>query len=386
MRFLRQKNIHRKRSILGAVLFALAIFIFMALQYKGGDGVEAASFMRNSYGQCEGRSLEREFYDCLERVAGEANDRFPFTTNLAGLAILQEEGADGNWHDFLHYVAAYHYRDTQDVAIVLSECTPVFFSACYHGAVSGYMRYSGLSLENEAALTDFMGAACISLEGDSLTKSQCVHGIGHGLMLLTAGELPQSLALCDTLSEYTESCYAGVFMENFPGSSTAPHPSKYISDTNLLYPCDIVEQRHAPTCYSFLTSYLSYLAEFDPVRTIEMCTVYPVEYRYYCYEAIGTGYGGSIRAMEQKESVCATIPTEQGRRECTRGIVYSFADRFSGTAEIGKVTEFCSVSIFSDYCYEQAAYMLRLWEPDVTVRRSMCDSIPIQSARSLCEN
>src|SRR5262249_59967534 len=46
--------------------------------------------------------------------------------------------------------------------------------------------------------------------------SQCVHGLGHGLMIYTGYDLPKALATCDELTERVEqsTCTGGVFMEN----------------------------------------------------------------------------------------------------------------------------------------------------------------------------
>ena len=49
---------------------------------------------------------------------------------------------------------------------------------------------------------------------------QCVHGLGHGLMIYSRNDLPYSLRICDGLATAWDrnSCTGGVFMQNFlPG-------------------------------------------------------------------------------------------------------------------------------------------------------------------------
>src|SRR5204863_190992 len=49
---------------------------------------------------------------------------------------------------------------------------------------------------------------------------QCVHGLGHGLMIYSLNDLPYSLHVCDQLATMWDrsSCTGGVFMQNFlPG-------------------------------------------------------------------------------------------------------------------------------------------------------------------------
>ena len=57
---------------------------------------------------------------------------------------------------------------------------------------------------------------------------ECTHGVGHGAMFVTEGDVPVSLKLCDALSGEAalHSCYSGVFMENSSSSTSQDHPSK----------------------------------------------------------------------------------------------------------------------------------------------------------------
>ena len=51
---------------------------------------------------------------------------------------------------------------------------------------------------------------------------QCVHGLGHGLMIYTGYDLPISLHTCDKLQQGDQlSCTGGVFMENYQSSTAS---------------------------------------------------------------------------------------------------------------------------------------------------------------------
>ena len=73
---------------------------------------------------------------------------------------------------------------------------------------------------------------------------QCIHGLGHGLMIYTGYDLPVSLKTCDGLRHGLRpvSCSGGVFMENF--NSSYGVTSKYLRKNDPIYPCN--DGRRAP--------------------------------------------------------------------------------------------------------------------------------------------
>ena len=81
---------------------------------------------------------------------------------------------------------------------------------------------------------------------------QCIHGLGHGLMIYTGYDLPGSLKTCDGLQTGFDrvSCSGGVFMENFTSSYGVT--SKYLRKNDPIYPCNAVAERHklTATCSS----------------------------------------------------------------------------------------------------------------------------------------
>jgi hypothetical protein len=81
---------------------------------------------------------------------------------------------------------------------------------------------------------------------------QCVHGIGHGLLIAYDYELPDALTGCERLSRGwdVDVCANGVFMENvhpsLPGASRA-----WVSESDPEVPCNRVAERHRPACYQY---------------------------------------------------------------------------------------------------------------------------------------
>src|SRR4029453_9301400 len=82
---------------------------------------------------------------------------------------------------------------------------------------------------------------------------QCVHGLGHGLMIYSGNDLPWSLRTCHKLlTDFDRvSCTGGVFMQNL---DTTMGTSRYLRAKDPLYPCTAVAQHDKVYCYLMVTS------------------------------------------------------------------------------------------------------------------------------------
>ena len=83
---------------------------------------------------------------------------------------------------------------------------------------------------------------------------QCVHGLGHGLMIYTGYDLPLSLHTCDKLASGWDAtgCTGGVFMENYQSSYGIT--SRWLKAKDLIYPCDSVAEKYKFYCYDLVTA------------------------------------------------------------------------------------------------------------------------------------
>ena len=93
----------------------------------------------------------------------------------------------------------------------------VCWSGYYHGILE--RAFAGVSEEDLPAVSRRL------CESDQVRRSdfvayQCVHGLGHGLMIYTDYDMPLSLETCDALATSWDqtSCTGGVFMENLQTS------------------------------------------------------------------------------------------------------------------------------------------------------------------------
>ena len=131
---------------------------------------------------------------------------------------------------------------------------------------------------------------------------QCVHGLGHGLMLHTGYDLPKSLRVCDALkAEFDQvSCTGGVFMEN--ANASYGTTSEYLKDDDLIYPCNEVATRHKYYCYLLVTSRILPAVGGSLERTAKVCRQSEPDWVGECFESFGRDASGDREAGRRSRS------------------------------------------------------------------------------------
>jgi hypothetical protein len=124
---------------------------------------------------------------------------------------------------------------------------------------------------------------------------QCVHGLGHGLMIYTGYNLPVSLDVCDQLATDWDqsSCTGGVFMENI--SSSYGFTSRWLKDDDPVYPCNWVEERHKYYCYLMVTSRVLQQNGYDWKDAAATCTAVEKDWIAICFQSLGRDASGFTR-------------------------------------------------------------------------------------------
>ena len=178
-----------------------------------------------------------------------SNKPFCFRQAFANLAYkegpqkaLQALGEDdqsipavhSDCHQISHWVGhggLAHYHN--DAAQALSHGAMTCNSGYYHGVLQS--AFAGLP---KGAVEVKARKLCTTpaVNTDDFLLYQCVHGLGHGLMIYSGDDLPWSLRTCHTLQTDFDrvSCTGGAFMQNL---DTTMGRSKYLSNKNPLYPC-----------------------------------------------------------------------------------------------------------------------------------------------------
>jgi mono/diheme cytochrome c family protein len=202
---------------------------------------------------------------------------------------------------------------------------------------------------------------------------QCVHGLGHGLMIYTGYDLPLALRICDRLATSWDqvSCTGGVFMEN--QSSSYGFRSKWLRRSEPLYPCTAVAQRHKLYCYLMVTSQVLPDVGYSWTKTVAWCRKSESGWVKTCFQSLGRDASGQTRGnVARIERICGLAGAMA--RECIRGAA---ADLASNDANGRRAAGLCNASPPSmrAYCFYATGSILGSFSYRTTGRRRLCAAI-----------
>jgi hypothetical protein len=276
-------------------------------------------------------SGDSAFQTCLEQGYGNLAYEEGPKVALArfAAAIASDPAVERGCHRIAHTIgSAALARDDGDVGKAFSEGDSTCWSGYYHGILERALK----GATEETVLVARIRALCqdVLASEDTFTAYQCVHGLGHGLMIRTGLNLPYSLDMCTRLETPWEqtSCDGGVFMENFNTSYGVK--SRFLKDDQPLYPCTAVEERHKLYCYLQITDRILQLNGYDFAATGRTCLQAEPNWIATCFQSYGRSASGTSR-LDRKQllAYCAEAPAS-GRSDCIYGAVRDIASNDAG--------------------------------------------------------
>ena len=199
---------------------------------------------------------------------------------------------------------------------------------------------------------------------------QCVHGLGHGLMITTGYDLPESLDYCDELeTEWErESCRGGVFMEN--SQSSYGTRSRWLKDDDLLYPCNWVRKKHKYQCYLIQLARIGPALGFDWKQVSNTCRAADDGYVEVCFQSMGREIDGQVRYDSQRVfEACAVAGTME--RECIYGAARDMTYNDAGTRRSKEMCDTAPAPLRA-YCWQGIGTILGSFSRESQVTRAAC--------------
>jgi hypothetical protein len=188
---------------------------------------------------------------------------------------------------------------------VIAQCGPMFSSGCYHGVVESYVQRRGAvdmaELERMCA-----GAGGPDTPGP---VSECVHGLGHGVLGALSLDLDRTLRYCDALSspDHRGGCHSGAFMEavmtalreRTPDPAGAAHKHAAhehgsgeagrltIDASDPFSPCARFDDPYAKACWVYQGFLVLRQAGFNARAALERCRQAPEGRVAQCAQSVG---------------------------------------------------------------------------------------------------
>jgi mono/diheme cytochrome c family protein len=346
----------------------LAAYVAAATSRRRGGPVVAAFRPDGTrLEQCSGAP------GCLERAFGNIAFR---SGPRAALALLERRMAadaevERDCHRIAHAIgAAALARFSGDAGAAIAGGTAICWSGYYHGVLE--RSFAGVS---DARLPAVARRLCSgrAVRARAFIAYQCVHGLGHGLMIHTGYDLPLSLRVCDALATGWDrtSCSGGVFMENI--SSSYGVRSRWLRDDDLLFPCNAVAERHKLYCYLMVTSRILEATGWDWARTAAECRRAEPGWVATCFQSYGRDASGFSRHDPARIlALCAGAGDMEG--ECVYGAARDVTSNDAGGRRAAALCERASAELRAR-CFEGIGTILGTLHASAEERRAACAAL-----------
>jgi methionine-rich copper-binding protein CopC/putative copper export protein len=191
-----------------------------------------------------------------------------------------------------HQVAHDLGHDAAEQVADMGEALAVEASVCWSGYYHGFVEARLAQIPDDelaGALPSFCDGAADPRY--SFTHYNCLHGLGHGLMLRGDADLFAALPLCREIGETWDvrSCASGAFMENVMAAQQGLDAE--FDPTDPLHPCTAVErlgeEAVVEDCYLMQTSHILWANGGDIPAAFAACDGAPEAYRSTCYRSMG---------------------------------------------------------------------------------------------------
>ena len=265
-------------------------------------------------------------------------------------------------HAITHAIGREAAAKYSDVAEAFVHGDNVCGSGYYHGVLQGF----AFTLGHDKLVSE-LDEVCAGVSGKerrSLEYYNCVHGLGHGLMAVTGGDLFGALRDCDGLTGAMErdACANGVFMENVVvDGAHGGHYSKYLRPGEPLYPCTAVDGKYKAACFDIQTSYALGAVQGDFAKVFALCAGVEMPFRATCYRSLGRD--AATTSLDQVPGTITRCNLGTGREQrsnCLVGAVLDFVYYYHSDTQAKELCAAAGADV-RDACRAAAAKLVGLF-------------------------
>jgi hypothetical protein len=295
------------------------------------------------------------------------------------LTVFQDiygDGADPGCHRVAHAIgAASLARYEGNVARTFAEGSSYCWSGYYHGV----LERSLVNVPSRKA--NDLGAVARSLCGDDQVRAvtwlayQCLHGLGHGLMITTGLSLPRSLQVCKSLATDwdRESCKGGVFMENL--SPAFGVQSRWLRDDDPVYPCNVVADEDKRECYETVTTRILRVVGVEWEQTADICGGVENGFIASCFRSFGRDISAQThRNPSAIAGLCAVARPYGGEGECIAAGAIDMTANYTSGERASALCETAAANL-RDGCYRAIGSIMGGFRSTEAEREGDCRSI-----------
>jgi hypothetical protein len=277
---------------------------------------------------------------CLEQAFGNLayhqgpKEALPLFDRL----MREDRGVEADCHRIAHTIgSAALARNEGNVARTFAEGS----ASCWSGYYHGILERAFADVETRAELGQVARTLCedTDIRANTYLAYQCVHGLGHGLMIQTGYAMPVALDVCDRLATDWDrtSCSGGVFMENI--SSSYGFRSPWLKDDDLVYPCNahVVQEDFKTYCYLMVTSRILQENGYNWRQAAKTCAGVARAWVATCFQSYGRDASGFTRQNPPRILELCRIAGRAGQTDCIYGAARDMSSNYAGGREASRL-------------------------------------------------
>ena len=283
--------------------------------------------------------------------------------------IAQPGPIERDCHRIAHAIGAgalSHFHGNIGQAFVAGR--PSCTSGYYHGILE--RAFLGVDQGQLGAKARAFCASAVVRKSEFIAY-QCVHGLGHGLMIYTGYDLPLSLHTCDKLASGWDAtgCTGGVFMENYQSSYGIT--SRWLKAKDLIYPCDSVAEKYKYYCYDLVTARILPKVNYNWKKAAVWCRKSEKNWVKVCFQSMGRDASGYTRLDPP-----AIIKICRNAKDMTGECIYAAGKDMTYTdVSPRRAKVLCNTAPVStrDYCWHGIGEILGSLNRETEKRKASCD-------------
>jgi cytochrome c553 len=288
-------------------------------------------------------------------------------------------GVHADCHQISHWIGRaglVYYK--HDAGQALSHGAMTCNSGYYHGVLQ--VALAGLPRDVVVRKAKKLCSAP-AVNTEDFLLYQCVHGLGHGLMIYSGDDLPWSLRTCHKLLTAFDrvSCTGGVFMQNL---DTTMGTSRYLRAKDPIYPCTVVADPDKVYCYLMVTSRIQTLDGYNWRKTAAWCRKSEPGWVETCFESYGRDASGTSQ-YHPAETIRLCLQAGRNTGDCIYGAARDYANNYAGGPQS---SELCTASpaSYRPRCYEGVGTILGALHRYGAERTAACNAITPKQYRPDC--